>query len=560
MDLQTHIQALQRLDDHNLLRSLKRYIATSNRLNALVLAHLAEVDARGAYRQWACDTLAAYCVYELRLSEDEAQRRCRAARVARQFPVLFEMLADGSIHLTGIVLLAPYLTPENHREVLARARYRRKREIELLIAELAPARDVPALIQPLAAGAGARVPRSDWAALAESHAGWVRQLVPGDGPAHAPSAPDDWRDEVLEGLRAGESAPPASPATPARQAVDAADGASAPARREVGPHAPTAGVAAHEPARSSQTRYRVQFTADQAYVDLLEQARALLWHRLPSGDLAELQRLALEALVDKLVLRKYGAGARSAVAEQRASSAAAGSGSDGAPAVEAPASPVAADGRSVVTETTSVIGPEAAKSARPPVEPFDTTHSAPARCTNSRHVPAAMRSAVWLRDEARCTFVDARGVRCRATTALELHHERPFARGGPSTAENIRLRCRAHNDLAAEQDFGRAFMLAKKQGPARPDRRRTDAPAGGSPLSSHVACLSTPASGCATSQRPPPHSSHVPVATTHSALGLQSGAETHEIVHAKPALPSSHRPSAPHAASSFASSQVCPVL
>ena len=62
--------------------------------------------------------------------------------------------------------------------------------------------------------------------------------------------------------------------------------------------------------RAESVRYRVQFTADQAYVDLLEQARALLWHRLPTGDLAQLQRLALEALMDKLVLRKYGAGAR----------------------------------------------------------------------------------------------------------------------------------------------------------------------------------------------------------------------------------------------------------
>src|SRR5688572_850627 len=53
--------------------------------------------------------------------------------------------------------------------------------------------------------------------------------------------------------------------------------------------------------------YRVQFTADQAYVDLLEKARALLWHQLPNGDLVELQRLALQALVDKLAKRKFGA-------------------------------------------------------------------------------------------------------------------------------------------------------------------------------------------------------------------------------------------------------------
>jgi hypothetical protein len=69
-----------------------------------------------------------------------------------------------------------------------------------------------------------------------------------------------------------------------------------------------------------------------------------------------------------------------------------------------------------------------------------------------------------LRDEARCTFVDARGVRCRAPRALELHHEQPFARRGPPTAANIRLRCRAHNELAAKQDFGRDFVLARKHG------------------------------------------------------------------------------------------------
>src|SRR5262245_5145172 len=190
MNLHEHLDHIQKLDDDSLLHSLKRFVASSNHLTALVLAHLAEVDARGAYRQWACDTLAAYCVYELRLSEDEAQRRCRAARVARQFPVLFEMLADASIHLTGIVLLAPYLTADNHREVLARARYRRKREIELLVAELAPARDVPALIEPLAARV--RAPRGDWTAVAASNAGWVRELMPGDGSTHAPSAPDAW--------------------------------------------------------------------------------------------------------------------------------------------------------------------------------------------------------------------------------------------------------------------------------------------------------------------------------------------------------------------------------
>jgi len=517
MDLQSHIHQIRQLDDDGLLRSLKRHVGSSNRLTAVVLAHLAEVDARGAYRQWACDTLAAYCVYELRLSEDEAQRRCRVARVARQFPVLFEMLADASIHLTGVLLLAPHLTAENHREVLARARYRRKREIELLVAELAPARDIPALIEPLAARAAAPL-RGGWAAVAESHAGWFRELTPGDAPTRAPNAPDAWHEELLGELGAEE--------------------VSAPARQEVGPQTPTANAA--EPARDgpypansvtpaldappaetptapatapvngaphgTSARYRVQFTADQAYVDALEQARALLWHRLPSGDLAQLHRLALEALLEKLVRRKYGAGARSGRLETRRShsSTAAGSHRHGAPAAEAPSPPSETESSlaersaeegwggtetSVGTETSIVIGSETVNGVRDGAEPPDATaalarHGAPSsnersrpdhehlaapRRSNSRHVPTAVRSAVWLRDEGRCTFVDTRGVRCRATTALELHHEQPFARGGPATLENIRLRCRAHNELAAEQDFGRKPLLARRHGRTRPD-------------------------------------------------------------------------------------------
>jgi hypothetical protein len=140
---------LAQLTDDVLLTSLKRLTGTANELTAQLLAHLAEVEARGIHRNMACASLYIYCVYELRMSEDEAQRRCRAARVCRQFPLLFDMLADASIHLTGILLLAPHLSDENHRELLTRARYRTKREIEKLVAEVAPRADVPARIEPL---------------------------------------------------------------------------------------------------------------------------------------------------------------------------------------------------------------------------------------------------------------------------------------------------------------------------------------------------------------------------------------------------------------------------
>jgi hypothetical protein len=70
-----------------------------------------------------------------------------------------------------------------------------------------------------------------------------------------------------------------------------------------------------------------------------------------------------------------------------------------------------------------------------------------------RHIPAAVRRAVWRRDEGRCAFTGSSG-RCNETGFLEFHHIRPFAAGGETTEENIELRCRAHNQYEADLFFG----------------------------------------------------------------------------------------------------------
>ncbi len=60
------------------------------------------------------------------MSEDAAYRRIRAARAARDFPAIFDMIADGRLHLSGISMLAPYLAPANADELLAAAAGRSK--------------------------------------------------------------------------------------------------------------------------------------------------------------------------------------------------------------------------------------------------------------------------------------------------------------------------------------------------------------------------------------------------------------------------------------------------
>ena len=77
---------------------------------------------------------------------------------------------------------------------------------------------------------------------------------------------------------------------------------------------------------------------------------------------------------------------------------------------------------------------------------------------STRYTAADVRHAVEQRDECQCTFVSADGTRCSETRWLQLDHIEPFALGGKSTLENLRLLCPAHNQLEAERTFGEATI------------------------------------------------------------------------------------------------------
>jgi hypothetical protein len=182
------------LSDAELLVATRRLVGRSNQLLASLLAHLAEVEARGIHRTRACSSLYVYCVYELRFSEDEAFRRVTAARLVCRFPALLDAVAAGELHLTGLLMLGPHLTAENFVEVLARAKHRTKKEIARLVRVLDPLPDVPPCVEPLGPAPARRAP------LAVSTPTWrqfvdamepVRELTAGDRPR-------DWMDSAAE--------------------------------------------------------------------------------------------------------------------------------------------------------------------------------------------------------------------------------------------------------------------------------------------------------------------------------------------------------------------------
>ncbi|MFO0572091.1 MAG: hypothetical protein U0263_41090, partial [Polyangiaceae bacterium] len=246
------------LSDDELIASTRSLVGRSNQVLAGLLAHLAEVEARGVHRLRACSSLYTYCVYELRMSEDAANRRAQAAKLTRRFPVLLDKVASGEIHLTGLLLLGPHLTDENLVELLALAKHRTKKEIVALIRRVDPQPDVPARVEPLGpAPWGNPLGNPTWQDFVASF-NPVRELSPGERPK-------DWMSDLscdVEGETETEIE------TETETEADGDVGAA--------PEAPRAPL-----------RYKVQFTATEEYVKLLEEAQDLLAHAVKQRSIEE---------------------------------------------------------------------------------------------------------------------------------------------------------------------------------------------------------------------------------------------------------------------------------
>ena len=128
----------------------------------------------------------------------------------------------------------------------------------------------------------------------------------------------------------------------------------------------------------------------------------------------------------------------------------------------------------LMTSTADATKPSGAASPSNEAPPAAATDAAnaPSPPPHSRHLPSATRRTVLERDGLRCTWVGPDGTRCESRAWLEHDHITPRGQGGSDDPANIRIRCRAHNQLAAEQAYGQQTIAraitqrrAKRQTP-----------------------------------------------------------------------------------------------
>jgi hypothetical protein len=183
---------------------------------------------------------------------------------------------------------------------------------------------------------------------------------------------------------------------------------------------------------------RLHITVSRQFLRELETARGGLSHAIPNATTEQVLQAALQLLLERQ------ARARGQVKRPRKAKA-------GAALPGVPASTPAASAPAGAGDATAGAASEAASDARfePP----------PPRRTGPREaIAAAVRRAVWARDGGRCSWPLDGGGCCGSTRRLELDHLVPWAAGGPTTADNLRVVCAAHNRLAARVVFGERWM------------------------------------------------------------------------------------------------------
>lgn len=237
------------LSDQDLVSQVKSLARCEREASATLIAHLAELDARRLYLAAGFTSLFTYCCETLHLSEPAAYNRIEAARAAQRFPVILPMLAEGSLTVATVRLLASNLTVDNQQELLAAAAGKSKRQVEEMLVRYFPKPDVPPSVRKLPAVATVPAPSGE--------------------PGETRAAPPLW-----------DAAAQTAPAVPARRPI-------------VGPLAPD--------------RYEVRFTASAQTRDKLREAQDLLRHSIPTGDLAQVIDRALTSLLKDLARTKFAA-------------------------------------------------------------------------------------------------------------------------------------------------------------------------------------------------------------------------------------------------------------
>lgn len=263
---------LARLSDDEVTKGLAAAVREERLCRVKVMEFLVEFDRRDLSSRKGYSSLFRYCTEVLGYSEDSAYKRMQVSRAARRFPSIISRLRDGRLTLNAVVLLGPHLTSENYRGLLDWASGKKRRDIEMKIAGLAPKPEPGEVIRTLFQGTQKAVSGSP-----SGGNGALNPAVP-IGQALLPAI-----------ARENGSGGPAIDSLLSREGSNPIMGAGLPAA----PAGPRIEILTPD-------RVRFAFTGSKEFLGKVDRLKQLLWHKCPSGRLEDI----FEEVVDFYLQRR----------------------------------------------------------------------------------------------------------------------------------------------------------------------------------------------------------------------------------------------------------------
>ena len=402
----TTARPLSRLPDRVLLARTRHLVDRERHLHVEIVDHLREIEDRDLHLARGFSTLFDYAVNELGYSNGAAWRRTLAMRLCRRMADVRARLRNGSLTLSTAAQLQSAFERQERKRRRAWAQQQRRRSEQAAASTTAPvaARD-----------------------------GQATDRLPVETAASPPPAAGSVQVPVV-----------VLDATGQRELVKQATGKSSRQVEEL-----LASVDPNLASPREQIRARGDGTwtftvvVDRECRHGLDHLKALLSHVDPAMSYGQLvNRLVQDELRrrDPRLRGSPGTDTRPATDGSAAkgeeqpvpNGAPAGNGTSPEPAeAVSTAKCAAADGGTVSSKPNQT-------------GTGNDGHRQPA--PTGRGISAAIKRAVWERDQGRCSYVDpTTGRRCSSRHLLQIDHIRPWARGGGAQLDNLRLLCHAHH-------------------------------------------------------------------------------------------------------------------
>ena len=384
---------LSRLPDRVLLARTRQLVDRERHLHVDIIDHLREIEDRDLHLARGFSTLFDYAVNELGYSSGAVWRRTLAMRLCRRMADVRERLQNGSLTLSTAAQLQS-----------AFERQERKRRRTWAPRPVRTSHGASSTTESIAAQEGK--------ATGRLHLGTA---------ASPPESAAPVRTEVAVVLDA----------TGQRELVKQATGKSSRQVEELIASVDPSLATPREQLRArGDGRWTFTVVVDQECRHALNQLKSLMSHVDPAMSYGQL----VNRLVQDELRRRDPRLRGSNRGDARPSPA-----TDGLPAKETRPEPADA------ASTAKCAAVDHGVATSTPNQPGNgDTGQQPA--PTARAIPAAIKRAVWERDQGRCSYVDpATGRRCTSRHLLQIDHIRPWASGGGSEPHNLRLLCHAHH-------------------------------------------------------------------------------------------------------------------